>query len=386
MKPNYRLSVLLIEGRARQVLPMSKSLRDLGCEVTTYNGSKLDPGYASKYPHRKLLAYCDAHDSERSYQAIMAELQKYHYDLVIPMNDDVAIVLAKHKHELEQFTTIHVNDWAIFQMASDKQKTMMACMKNLLPCPLTFESKEAFIKVKDSVKYPMVVKPRTGCAAVGFHVANDEKDLLEYYAKAEKKYGLCLIQEYIPQDGLQYKAELFIDRNGEMKGACVFAKVRWYPIEGGSSTLNETVERPDIVADCKRLLEAIGWRGYADIDLIEDTRDGKVRIMEINPRITGSVKICFEAGVNFSKLIVEDYLKQDVQPQFDVRHVYLRYMHTDILWFLKSPNRWNCKPSWFSFKNTTDQIFSWADPWVFFAFTLQGFSKLLKDKRKRSVT
>lgn len=57
MKEYSRIRVLLIEGRARQVLPMSKSLRELGCEITTYNGSKLDPGYASKYPHRKLLAF-----------------------------------------------------------------------------------------------------------------------------------------------------------------------------------------------------------------------------------------------------------------------------------------------------------------------------------------
>lgn len=60
MKDYTDIKVLLIEGRARQVLPVAKSLRALGCEVTTYNSSKLDPGFASKYPHRKLLSYCDA--------------------------------------------------------------------------------------------------------------------------------------------------------------------------------------------------------------------------------------------------------------------------------------------------------------------------------------
>ena len=107
--------------------------------------------------------------------------------------------------------------------------------------------------------------------------------------------------------------------------------------------------------------------------------------MEINPRITGSVKICFEAGVNFSQLIVDDFLGKELIPQFNVQHKYLRYMHTDVLWFLKSPNRFKCKPSWFSFKNTTDQIFSWSDLWVFFAFTFQGFAKIRKDKQKRAV-
>lgn len=380
------LKVLLIEGRARQVLPMSKSLRDLGCEVTTYNTSKLDPGYASKYPHRKLLAFCDSRQPENSLIAIREELEKYHYDIVIPMNDDVAIILSKHKEELKSLTTIAVNDWDVFQMAIDKLKTMSVCMQSGLPCPQTFMSKDEFLKLKDEVKYPLVVKPRTACAAVGFHISTNEADLLDYYDKAEVKYGPCLVQEYIPQDGLQYKAELYIDSNGDLKGACVFAKVRWYPIDGGSSTLNETVDRPDIITDCKRLLEKINWRGYADIDLIEDTRDGKAKIMEINPRITGSVKICFEAGVNFSKMIIDEFLDKIVEPQFKVHyHTYLRYMHTDVLWFLKSSNRFKCKPSWFSFRNTTDQIFSWNDLWVFFAFTLQGVVKLGKDKQKRSL-
>lgn len=385
MHQNNIIKVLLIEGRARQVLPMSKALKALGCEVTTYNSSKLDPGYASRYPDRKLIAFCDASMPEKSYKAIKAELEKYQYDIVIPLNDDVAIILSQHKQDLKKFSNIAVEDWDIFQKASDKLQTMMVCMNNNIPCPLSFTNIQDYHTKKELVKFPVVVKPRTGCAAVGFHVSDNESDLSDYYYKAEQKYGKMLIQEYIPQDGLQYKCEMYVDRYGELKGACVFAKVRWYPIDGGSSCLNEIVNRPDIVDNCKKLLNNIGWRGYADIDLIEDSRDGKVKIMEINPRITGSVKICFEAGVNFAKLIVDDFQGKVLEPQFDVKHKYLRYIHTDVLWFLKSPNRFKCKPSWFSLRNTTDQIFSWDDLWVFFAYTLQGFSKLKKDTKKRSI-
>lgn len=377
------VKVLLIEGRARQVLPMSKSLRELGCEVTTYNNSRLDPGYASRYPHRKLLAFFDASQPKRTLAAIRAELEKYHYDLVIPLNDEVAIILAQYKDVLRPLTTIACNDWPIFEMASDKLRTMTTCMHLEIPCPKTYLNIEDFLHTAISARYPVVVKPRTGCAAIGFHIAQNAEEVIEYYDRAKDKYGPMLIQEFIPQDGLQYKAELYIDREGVLKGACVFSKVRWYPINGGSSTLNETVERPDIIENCERLLKSINWRGYADIDLIQDTRDNSVKIMEINPRITGSVKICFEAGVNFSKMILEDFLEKEVSPQFDAKHVYLRYLHTDLLWFVKSPHRFKSKPSWFSFKDTTDQIFSWRDPWVGIAYTLQSFSKLKKDKKKR---
>lgn len=379
------IKVLLIEGRARQVLPMSKALRELGCEVTTYNTSKLDPGYSSKYPNRKLIAYFDVSKPIETYNAILQELKTYTYDIIIPLNDEVAILLSKNKQDVEKYANVHVNDWDIFQMASDKLKTMDVCMKNRIPCPLTLNDFHSIVEDNIHLHFPVVCKPRTGCAAVGFHISHNYIDLEEYYKKAEIKYGPCLIQEFIPQEGLQYKAELYIDRKGELKGACVFAKIRWYPIHGGSSTLNEIVDRPDIIEDCKKLLLAVGWKGYADIDLIEDPRDGKAKVMEINPRITGSVKICFEAGVNFAKMILDDYIGNEVEPQFDVRHCYLRYMHTDILWFIKSKQRFSSNPSWFSFKNTADQIFSWSDIWVFFAYTIQGFSKILKDKRKRTL-
>ena len=380
-----KIKVLLCEGMARQVLPMSKSLRELGCEVTTYNTSKLDPGYASKYPHRKLIGYFDIHQPEKTYEALRCELEKYHYDLVIPMNDDVAIILSKYKEDLKGITEIAVNDWSIIQYSIDKLKTMSVCMENGLPCPQTFKSREDFVKANE-VQYPLVVKPRTACGAVGFFVGNDYDSVISYLDSAEKKFGPCLIQEYIPQDDIQYKCEVFIDSKGLMKGACVFAKVRWYPINGGSSCLNKTVDRPDIIKNCQKLLKIINWRGYADIDLIQDPRDGKAKIMEINPRITGSVKICFEAGIDFSKMIIDDFRGLEVKPQFDVKYnTFLRYMHTDILWFFKSKERFSCKPSWFTIKNTTDQIFSWDDLWAGIAYTLQGFGKLMKDKKKRGV-
>lgn len=382
-----KIKVLLIEGRARQVLPLAKSMCQLGAEVTTYNGSKLDPGYASKYPKRKLLVFFDVKQPEKSLEALKTELEKYHYDIVMPLNDDIAIQLSKHKKELSQYTTPLVEDWETFQYACDKLKTMQVCMDNGIPCPKTFSSLDDFLALEKTISYPVVIKPRTGQAAVGFHRSEESADVMDYYQKAEKKYGPMLIQEYIPQTDIQYKCEMYVDREGTLKAACVFAKNRWYPIGGGSSTLNTTVDRPDIINTCQRLLEKIGWRGYADIDLIQDPRDKVAKVMEINPRITGSVKICYAAGVNFSKLILQDFKGETVDEAFNTNFgVQLRYMHTDILWFLKSKDRFRCNPAWFNFKNTVHQIFSWDDLWPVVTYTIQGFGKFFKDKKKREIS
>lgn len=44
------------------------------------------------------------------------------------------------------------------------------------------------------IKYPLVIKPKTGCGAIGFHISESREDALEYLLKAERKYGPCLIQ------------------------------------------------------------------------------------------------------------------------------------------------------------------------------------------------
>ena len=378
--------ILLIEGNARQVLPMAKSLRQLGHEVTTYNSSKYDYGYASRYPNRKLIRYIDHSDEKGTYDEVLREVSSYGYDVVIPMNDDMAILLSKHKKELEQYTKVAVNDWGVFKKAMDKLSTMQICMANGIPCPVTLQSKEEFDKVHSNLRYPLVIKPRIGCGAVGFHISADREDAERYIKDAERKFGPCLIQEYIPQTDLQYKAELFIDRAGELKSAVVFAKVRWYPVNGGSSTLNKTVDRKDIIEDCYKLLKTIGWRGYADIDLIQDPRDGRAKVIEINPRITGSVKICFKAGVNFAWQIVEDMQEEPVTPMMEYEEdVYLRYFQKDVLWLLKSPDRFSSSPNWFNFRQNTDQIFDWSDPWPFIVSSFESIPKLIRDSRKRKL-
>lgn len=380
------IRVLLIEGRARQVMPLMESLHNLGCHVTTYNASKLDMGYASHYPDKKVLSYCDAKNPQASWEAISKELKTKQYDLVIPLNDFVAIMLSQHKEELKPYVAIAANDWDVFQYASDKLKTMKVCMDNGIPCPQTYIS-EKLDDLKDmKLQFPVCIKPRTGYSAVGFRKI-DKPEELEGIVKASiEKYGPSLIQEYIPQTDLQYKAEIFVDKNGEIKSACVFSKVRWYPVDGGSSTLNMTVNRPDIVESCKKLLKAIHWRGYADIDLIQDPRDNVAKIMEINPRITGSVKICYACGVNFSEQILQDYLDVPVTPYMEYEEgKYLRYLHTDLLWLIKSPTRFRCKPSWFDFRNSVDQIWSARDPWPWFTYTMANITKVGADSKKRKL-
>lgn len=377
--------VLLLEGFSRQVMPMMQALHDLGCHIATYNQSKLDMGYASRYPDRRYLGFWDRTDESKTYVALLELLRNERFDVAIPLTDFSATMLSRHKEELRQFTNVAVNDWDVFQSASDKQRTMEACLTNNIPHPRTlFNVEDAEDIITGGLRYPFVIKPRTGYGSIGFHRIENEEQLLSVFPQAMSKNGKMLAQEYIPQTDIQYKCEVFLDREGDVKSAVVFDKTRWYPVDGGSTCCSASVIRPDIVESSVKLLKAIGWHGYGDVDLIQDPRDGVAKVMEINPRITASVKVCFAAGVDFARQVVE---LETGRPVTEYKHYQsdcrLRYMHTDLLWFIESPDRWRAKPSWFSWRRTTDQIWSWRDPWPWFTYTVQGFAKVKKEKKKR---
>lgn len=385
MSNNKEIKVLLLEGFARQSMAMMESIHKDGYFLATYNSRKTDLGYLSHYPDKKIIGFWDREDEEKSAQAILELLKTDHYDVVIPLTDFSATMLSKRKAEFDKYTHAAVNEWPVFQMAADKQKTMEACMDNGIPCPKTLRDVTNVEEVLDSgLEYPFIIKPRIGYGSIGFHRIDNEQDLRLHFDECVQKFGGMVIQEFIPQTDIQYKCEVFIDAHGEVKSAHVLDKTRWYPIDGGSTCCSTSVDRPDIVESSVKLLKAIGWRGYGDVDLIQDPRDHVAKIMEVNPRITACVKVCTYSGVDFARQIVEYEMGQEVTPFMDYKKgVCLRYMHTDLLWFLQSPNRFRAKPSWFSWKHTTDQIWNPRDPLPWFGYTIQSLTKFRKEMNKR---
>ncbi len=386
MKKYNGKKVLLIDGGSRQVLPLIKEFGKLQCDVSVYCGSRLDVGYVSKYTQHRILGCFDIHKQDETFHDISNAILNGHFDIVIPMNDFAAALLAKHKPMLSKFAYICVNDWPIFHLASDKLQTMRICMEENIPCPQTVCIEDIGKFDFSKWKFPLVIKPRSGYGANGFSVVNSMDELKKVFDATQKKFGPALVQEYVPQSGQQYQVEMFMDQAGVCKSFVLMDKLRWYPLSGGSSTLNVTVKDDTIKRDCIQLLSTMNWHGYASLDLIRDPRDEKAKILEVNPRINGTIKICFYAGVNMALQHLQDAFGDSVTDYPDYKEgIFLRYIHTDVLWFLKSKDRFRTKPSWFSWKNTTDEILSFSDMRPFLAYSITAFQKLAADKKKRGV-
>lgn len=373
---NTGKSVLLLESFSRQVLPIATGFSKLGWQVITLNASRLDLGNATRFADRKMIMDRALLEDEAGlFSTVETLLERQKIDLIVPLSDFSANVLARNKDRLKDRTALAVNDLDVFSTAYDKLQTMALCQDNGIPCPITLLSPKTIADI-EQLGYPLVVKPRSGCGSIGFHVLNDRAALLDFMKTMQDPFSPMLYQQYIPQTGTQYNVHMFLDEKQDVQTLITAEKVRWFPIDGGASTLCRTIDRPDIAEMCTKLLKKMKWVGYCDVDLILDPRDKVPKIIEVNARISANVKLCYACGVDIAAQLSACYQGQAVPAyQIITKEHRLRCLHMDILWFIKSPARFRTRPSWFDFRHTTDQIFSLTDPLPFFTFSLQSIGK-----------
>lgn len=379
--------VLVLEGYCKQVLPFLRGFKELGCEVSVLCGSKWDCGYASRLPDHKILGVCDLHKPLESEKYIVELIKTGKFDLVFPPFEFSARILAHNKEELSKYAIICANDREVFDRANDKNEVMRVCMENHLPCPKTLFNVVSPEEVsKGGLGYPIIIKPRSMYGARGFHVFNNETELRKYVIANQIDLKGYVVQECIPLDSDVMAGNVYIDRNGEIKSSFQYVCIHLYPDAGGTSTMNVLIDRKDIHETCAALVKKMNLRGVIGIDMMIDKRDNIAKVIEINPRASHAITIGFLSGFNLCQQILEDAYGQPVT-LFDKSDtsLCLRIGQTDMLWFLKSKNRFKKSPRKLGYKKIREQMFYWDDPMPWFAFLWSGirdFKKKMKEKRQ----
>ena len=378
--------VLLLDGFGRQIASLLIQLRKLGCIVTTMNESKLDIGYTSRYPKKRIVVKGIRTDSDIYREAIRKALSEDKYDIVFPVIErSTAIIHEMNDNgELDDIKFVAAPKDS-FEKAYDKQQTMAICMENDIPCPITKLDNESLDEYLAKVDFPLACKPRHGSGGAGFKRVNNREQLDTYIENGVIKVEDYVIQQFIPQTEHMFGCYVMMDDNHKPVFSVVVETCRWFPIDGGPGCFIRTVDRPDIVAYAENLFSKLEWSGFGHLSFLLDPRDATPKVMEINGRIPAGIKICDYAGCTPVKYMLERAYGKTLVP---VQHAIptglsLRYFHTDILWFIKSPRRFKERPSWFSIKRCKDYVFSFGDPIPFFSYMIEHMITYKRDMDKR---
>lgn len=370
----------MLDGNSSQCLPLVRSFYKEGHKITLVCPGIFSSGYFSRYVHQRLIWPRITGNEDEFYRIFFDHIHQKSYDLVLGLGDVSTSMLSSHKEEIGKYVKTVVPDYEVYSNAADKYRTMKLCMKHKIPCPLTIDDEFSEIDgFEDLIKFPVVVKPKKGVGAVGFTIINDLEGLSDKLPFLKKEFGELLIQEFIPNE-MQYTVEVFCDHNSDLKACVISEKTRFFPVIGGTSCCNVTVQNTEIIEITKKLMKSIKWTGVANVDFILDPRDQTPKVIEINPRIGATVKIAYTAGFDFSKLFLQ---LADNQPIYEKNNykegIVMRNFMLDVLWFLFSSFELKKKthPSFFQFfnRNTSYQSLRWDDPFPFIGSFLGNFLK-----------
>ncbi|ASO07981.1 carboxylate--amine ligase [Arenibacter algicola] len=380
------IKVGLLDGQSIQAVTFAKQLTNSGYEPILFCDSKLSYGYHTKYAHKKVLCPSTQKETTDFHNFFLNYLANEKLEVVIPMNDYSAKYLSVYKPFLQHKVKFSIPDFPIFMRGYNKNQLMQVCAINNLPHPTTIDISTLEKDSTMDFNFPALIKPNETTGARGFKKVNNFVELWEVYEPIFKEFGDCHLQELIPGGGMQYKVQLLI-KNHHVTNSTVIEKHRYYPVNGGSSCFNRTIVNNELVKICTEVLEIIGWEGFADFDLIEDPRDGIIKIMEINPRVPACIKASIISGVNFPKAIVDLSTDNPIETYIYKPNKYLRYFSIDLLWLISQKNKWQ------GFKEWKKQLFSnrhflqdgeLSDPVPFIIGTCSGIVKQINPKFRAS--
>jgi len=107
----------------------------------------------------------------------------------------------------------------------------------------------------------------------------------------------CMMQERIPGPFEELvSVGLCLDRDGRILTSFSTRKHCEYPEPFGDGLVVETIEDPGILEPSLELLRSLGYWGICDVEFKRDSRDGRMKLLDANPRVWLWMGLAADAG------------------------------------------------------------------------------------------
>ena len=242
-------------------------------------------------------------------------------DYIFPAYDDVVVALAKNRAEIPA-TVLTVSD-EICELTRSKSQTYDH-LRGVVRVPRQYDLTEPKI-------FPLFIKPDRGQGSQGAQLVNDEAQL----AIATKTIQDPILCEFLP--GEEYTVDCFSDRDHGVMfcGARIRLRMR-----NGIAVHTRTVDLEGVDQIATRIHKSLRMHGAWFFQL-KRAADGELSLLEVAPRIAGSMSVHRVQGVNFPLLTIFEHerlslqlMKLPVQVELDraLQNRYRLDIHYDALY------------------------------------------------------
>ena len=283
-----------------------------------------NPNAIGRWLHAEFETIPFAHDTD-FIEKLLSICQRRHIHVVLPLVTKELIQLAAHKKQFAEFgTQVLVSDADSLEIANNKGRLYQFLEWRGIDVPgyRIVETKDQFEVAVNALGFPgnrVAFKPSVSNGSRGFRVlANDidEHDLL-FYEKPNstyislidalrilsvKSFPQLLVTEYLP--GEEYSVDCLVD-HGQPR--LVVPRLRKKMING-ISVEGTFVKDETIIFYCSEIIRELKLHGNIGIQ-VKKSVQGKPLIIEINPRVQGTIVAGLGAGINLPVLAIKQELE-----------------------------------------------------------------------------
>ena len=301
-------------------LSVTRSLGRLGVNVYVHESRVRAPVFYSKYCRGKFV-WRDAETSPRRTVNYLLEIAEKigQRSILLPYSDENANTLSEYVDELnEHYIFPHVSA-EIVKSVSNKKAMHFLAKTNDVPSPEACfpESRVDLEKYVKRASFPMMLKTICSHSRTGGgtnYLIKTKEQLFNVYDRHENFSNPNLfVQEYISGgDESSWMFNGYFNEQSECLFGMTGRKIRQSPPGAGVTSLGVCEMNDAILETSKRFITSLGYKGMIDIDFRYDKRDGKYKILDINPRIGLTFRLF--VGDNGLDVVQVAYLDLTGQP------------------------------------------------------------------------
>jgi D-aspartate ligase len=304
-------SVLILGGAANGVA-LARNFGRVGITVRAAGGK----GCLAQYSRfcTKAYRWADQNSQQEFWHELLIENPKVELlaSFIFALCDDSIEFVEKYKSELSQRYLLEDFNAELRGEMLDKKATLVRARAAGVDTPKfwSVETVADLQAIKGEVTFPAMVKPIHSHVFIPifgqklFIIESDWEELVEKLQLAIDKNCKVMVVEMVPgPDSLLSSYYTYI--NSENRPLFHYTKrvIRRFPMNRGGTSYHESKWLPETAEAGKKFFTAISWRGMGNIEFKRDVRDGKLKVIEVNPRFTDAHRMIVEGGMPIDEMV-----------------------------------------------------------------------------------
>lgn len=250
--------------------------------------------------------------------------------VIFPCSDSTIEMVSRYREQLSDYYILPESNDDLMLAMLDKAETYKIADRIGIPAPKTWcvNSVEDLESIVPDIPFPCALKPRFSHEYRGrnilkklFVVNNKEELFAEFKGMHElgKKYKFrsdLILTDIIPGFGEnQFQSYYsYMDENGEPLMHFTKRKLRQYPIDSGNGTYHMTDWNPKVAELGLKFMKESGYLGLGAIEFKLDPRDGILKLMENNPRLTNATELIIRSGFDIALFVYNRLVGKELPP------------------------------------------------------------------------